>query len=271
MKRVYQMKTQAIRIALITILFMGAVEGRTLVRIPEGLSGASTTEMARQLVLERIDAIAENGQCSTAFAQEKIDLELLRSIVRQTRFYDATGLDGDLRFSSVVGRAASPDQTLRALALQVAADAFVLGYFENGRYIRAKRVVLGGGYFERSDPQVVELRPTTLEEKQALLLHEILHIALDKDDDVLNKRALCPLHLLSFCPNPEPAGHNRLERSPSAAMWNGFSSRTSGHMSDLMGHITAHIIYSHEFSGGYLAQIIVTSVSLYRAASYLQM
>jgi hypothetical protein len=200
MQRFCQVKTQAIRIALITILFMGAVGGRTLVRIPEQLPGAETTEMARQLVLERIDAIAENGQCSTAFAQEKIDLEILRSTVRQTRFYNAMGLEGDLTFSSVVGRAASPDQTLRTLALQVAGDAFVLGYVENGRYIRTKRVVLGRGYFERREPQVVALRSTTLEEKQALLLHEILHIALDKDDDVLNKRELCPLHLLSFCP-----------------------------------------------------------------------
>jgi hypothetical protein len=194
------MKTQAIRIALVTMLFMGAVGGRTLVRIPEQAPGASTTEMARQLILERIDAIAENGQCSTAFAQEKIDLEILRSTVQQTRFYDAIGLEGDLRFSSVVGKAASPDQTLRTLALQVAADAFVLGYVENGRYVRTKRVVLGRGYFERREPQVVALRPTTLEEKQALLLHEILHIALNKDDEVLNKRELCPLHLLFFCP-----------------------------------------------------------------------
>jgi hypothetical protein len=200
MQRFHQMKAQAIRIAFITILFMGAVGGRTLVRIPEQVPGASTTEMARQLVLERIDAVAENAQCSTALAQEKIDLEVLRSTVRQARFYDAMGLEGDLTFSSVVGRAASPDQTLRTLALQVAADAFVLGYVENGRYIRTKRVVLGRGYFERREPQVVALRPTTLEEKQALLLHEILHIALDKDDEVLNKRELCPLHLLFFCP-----------------------------------------------------------------------
>lgn len=200
MHRFCHMKTHAIRIALVTMLFLQAVGGRTLVRIPEQLPGAETTEMARQLVLEKIDAIAENGQCSAAFAQEKIDLEILRSTVRQTRFYDATGLEGDLRFSSVVGRAASPDQKLRTLALQVAADAFVLGYVENGRYMRTKRVVLGRGYFERRDPHVLALRPTTLEEKQALLLHEILHIALDRDDDVLNKRELCPLHLLSFCP-----------------------------------------------------------------------
>jgi len=212
MQRSYQMKTQATRITLIAILFMGALGGRTLVRVPEQLPGAETTEMARQLVLERIDAIADNGQCSTAFAQEKIDLETLRSTVRQTRFYDAMGLEGDLRFSSVVGRPASPDQTLRTLALQVAADAFVLGYVENGRYIRTKRVVLGRGYFERHEPQLVALRPTTLEEKQALLLHEILHIALDTDDVVLNKRELCPLHLLGFCPQSLNASGHGLPR-----------------------------------------------------------
>jgi hypothetical protein len=122
------------------------------------------------------------------------------------------GLEGDLRFSSVVGRAASPDQTLRTLALQVAADAFVLGYIENGRYIRTKRVVLGSGYFERREPQEVASRPTTLEEKEALLLHEILHIALDKDDVVLNKRELCPLHLLGFCPPSLNASGHGLPR-----------------------------------------------------------
>ena len=41
---------------------------------------------------------------------------------------------------------------------------------------------------------------TTEEEKQALLLHEILHIALDRDDDDLTRRGLCPLRLLAFCP-----------------------------------------------------------------------
>ena len=177
-------------------------------RIPEQLPGAETTEMARQLVLKRIDAIAENSLCSTAFAQEKIDLEILRSTVRQTRFYDTMGIEGDLTFGSVVGRAASPDQTLRTLALQVNADAFVLGYVENGRYIRTKHVVLGAGYFEWHEPQEVASRPTTLEEKEALLLHEILHIALDTDDHVLNRRELCPLHLLGFCPRSlNASGH----------------------------------------------------------------
>jgi hypothetical protein len=113
------------------------------VRIPQQPNAAETTQMARQLLLERIDAIAENSQCRNEFAREKIDLETLRSIVGQTRFYDAAGIEGDLRFSAVVGKPASPDQTLRTLALQVDADAFVLGYVDDGRYIRTNRVVLG--------------------------------------------------------------------------------------------------------------------------------
>jgi hypothetical protein len=195
----HQMKMHAVRIALMSILWMSALGGRTLVRIPQQPSAAGTTQMARQLLLERIDAIAENSQCRNEFAREEIDLETLRSIVRQTRFYDAAGIEGDLRFSAVVGKPASPDQTLRTLALQVDADAFVLGYVDGGRYIRTHRVVLGLGYFEQREPQGA-LRPSTLEEKQALLLHEILHIALGKGDDYLDKRELCPLRLLSFCP-----------------------------------------------------------------------
>ena len=46
---------------------------------------------------------------------------------------------------------------------------------------------------------------TTEEEKQALLLHEILHIALDRDDDDLNRRGLCPLRLLASCPRVSTA------------------------------------------------------------------
>jgi hypothetical protein len=41
---------------------------------------------------------------------------------------------------------------------------------------------------------------TTEEEKQALLLHEILHIVLDRDDDDLTRKGLCPLRLLAACP-----------------------------------------------------------------------
>jgi hypothetical protein len=169
-------------------------------RIPQRPDADETTLMARQLLLERIDAIAENTLCRNAFTREKIDLETLRSTVRHTRFYNAAGLEGDLRFSVVVGKPASPDQTLRTLSLHVDADAFVLGYVDDGRYIRTNRVVLGLGYFDQRAPLEGILRHTTLEEKQAVLLHEILHIALGKGDDYLHKRELCPLHLLSFCP-----------------------------------------------------------------------
>jgi hypothetical protein len=200
MRKTHQMKMHAVRIALISILWMSALGGGTLVRIPQQPVAAETTQMARQLLLERIDAIAENSQCRNEFAREKIDLVTLRSIVRQARFYDAGGAEGDLRFSAVVGKPASPDKTLHTLALQVDADAFVLGYVDDGRYIRTNRVVLGLGYFEQRAPQEGALRPTTLEEKQAILLHEMLHIALGKGDDYLDKRELCPLRLLSFCP-----------------------------------------------------------------------
>jgi hypothetical protein len=199
MRKSQHLNMRFVRIALVSILWMRALGGRTVVRIPQHPNALETTQMARQLVLERIDAIAENRQCRNEFAREEIDLETLRSIVRQTRFYDAAGIEGDLRFSAVVGKPASPDQTLRTLALQVDADAFVLGYVEGGQYIRTRRVVLGLGYFEQREPQGA-LRRTTLEEKQALLLHEILHIALGKGDDYLDKRELCPLRLLSFCP-----------------------------------------------------------------------
>src|SRR5260370_13902430 len=156
--------------------------------------------MALQLLLGRIDAIADSSKCRNEFDRKKIYVERVGSIVGETRFYDAAGIEGDIRFSAVVGKPASPDQTLRTLALQVDADAFVLGYVDDGRYIRTNRVVLGLGYFEQRATQEGVLRPTTLEEKQALLLHEILHIALGKGDDFLDRRELCPLRLLSFCP-----------------------------------------------------------------------
>ena len=183
MRKSHQMKTQAARATLITILWMSALGGRTLVRFPQQRDADETTLMARQLLLERIDAIAENSQCRNAFTREKIDLETLRSTVRHTRFYNAAGLEGDLRFSVAVGKPASPDQTLRTLALQVDADAFVLGYVDDGHYIRTNRVVLGLGYFDQRARLEGVWRHTTLEEKQAVLLHEILHIALGKDDD----------------------------------------------------------------------------------------
>jgi len=134
--------------------------------------------------------------------------------VQQTTFYNATGLEGDLKFSVIVGQPASPDRTIRVLAREVEADAFVLGYFVANRYIRTRHVVLARGYYEQADSMEGSLRPTTLEEKESLLLHEILHIALDKDDDDLNSRALCPLRLLSFCPRSQSAD-GPIEGSPS--------------------------------------------------------
>ena len=67
--------------------------------------------------------------------------------------------------------------------------------------------MLTRGYHEQLDPSDGGLRLTTMEEKQNLLLHEILHIALGKDDDDLNSRALCPLRLLAFCPRSRAVSH----------------------------------------------------------------
>jgi hypothetical protein len=110
--------------------------------------------------------------------------DLLRLTARQTRFYDATALEGDLRFSAVVGKAASPDGTLRTLASRVMADAFVLGYFDADRYVRTRHVVLTRGYLQQPNADDGALRPTTREEKQSLLLHEILHIALSQSQTI---------------------------------------------------------------------------------------
>src|SRR5574341_75941 len=169
-------------------------------RVTSEERAGETTAVAQKLLLERIDAIARAGHCREAFAQEQIDLDRVRLTTRQLRFYNAEGPEGDLRFSEVVGRPASPDQRLRDLARGLSADAFVLGYQEGGRYIRTKRVVLSRGYFWQGGPQEGTWRPTTEEEKQALLLHEVLHVALDVDDDDLSRRELCPLRLLAFCP-----------------------------------------------------------------------
>ena len=203
-----------VHICLLPMLCAGALAGGTLVRPPQRQHSDETTRMARELILERIDAIGSNEHCRQTFGQEKIDLNLLRRIVQQTTFYNATGLEGDLKFSVIVGQPASPDRTIRVLAREVEADAFVLGYFDANRYIRTRHVVLTRGYYEQAGSSDGSLRPTTPEEKQSLLLHEILHIALDKDDDDLNRRALCPLHLLSFCPRSQSAG-GPIEGSPS--------------------------------------------------------
>ena len=145
----------------------------------------------------------------------RLNLNMLRFTVEQTRFYNATGREGNLKFSAVVGKVASPDRTLRALASEVEADAFVLGYYDANRYVRTRRVVLTSGYHEQLDQGDGKLRPTTIQEKQNLLLHEILHIALGKDDNDLNSRALCPLRLLAFCPRSRSTGA-AIEGSPAS-------------------------------------------------------
>ena len=200
---------------LITTILIGMLGGRSIGAVAPQERSAETTQMARQLVLERIDEIGQNGHCRQTFGQEKIDLNLLRFTVQQTRFYDVTGREGYLKFSAVVGKAASPDRTLRVLASEVEADAFVLGYYDANRYVRTRHVVLTRGYHEQADPSDGTLRATTMEEKQNLLLHEIRHIALGKDDDDLNSRDLCPLRLLAFCPRSRTA-KAAIEGSPAS-------------------------------------------------------
>jgi hypothetical protein len=189
----------------VTLFWTGALHGSTLNRVILRENADRTTQMARRLVLIRIEEIAGNGHCVQIFGHEMIDLDVLRRTAQRTKFYDATDVEGDLKFSSVVGKPASPDQTLRTLALAVDADAFVLGYFDENQYVRTRNVVVTRGYHQQRDPRTGMIRPSSTEEKQSLLLHELLHIALNKDDDDLNSRALCPLRLLAFCP-----------RSPSA-------------------------------------------------------
>lgn len=159
-----------------------------------------TTAASRILALERIDSIAGADPCRQAFGRQKIDLDNVRLTVRQLRFYNSEGPEGDLRFSEVVGRSASPNQRLRDLAHGLTADAFVIGYQDGKRYVRTRHIVLSGGYFHQGSPQDGTWRVTTEGEKQALLLHEVLHVALNVDDDDLTRRKLCPLRLLAFCP-----------------------------------------------------------------------
>ena len=118
-------------------------------RLAREESAGETTAVAQKLVLERIDAIARAGRCREAFGQQQIDLARVRVVARQVRFYNAEGPEGDLRFSEVVGEPASPDHRLRDLSRGLSADAFVLGYQEDRRYIRTKHVVLSRGYFEQ--------------------------------------------------------------------------------------------------------------------------
>ncbi|HYO81086.1 MAG TPA: hypothetical protein VES20_06775 [Bryobacteraceae bacterium] len=159
-----------------------------------------TTRSARELVLTKIDTIEQTASCRQVFQDERIDLARLRRAAYRTRFYSVVGPEGNLTFSKVVGRPASPDDTLRELAREISADAFVLGYLEGPRYVRTSHVVLSHGYFAQEDAEHNRQRLTTPEEKQTLLLHELLHIALGIDDDDLNRRELCTLRLITFCP-----------------------------------------------------------------------
>lgn len=196
------MRIPAVLLPPIVLLFFAAVLSMATTPARQVLyeRAGQTTELARTLVLERIDAIERNGQCRQEFGKEMIDLDRVRMTVRRIRFYNAEGPEGDLRFSEVVGRPASPDSRLRDLSRGLSADAFVLGYPDSRGYIRTRNVVLSRGYFEQGDPHDGTWRLRSREEKQALLLHEALHIALDKDDDDLSQRELCPLRLLAFCP-----------------------------------------------------------------------
>ena len=59
---------------------------------------------------------------------------------------------------------------------------------------RTNHVVLSRGFCEQ-EVAPLQRRPTTIGEKQSLLAHELPHIALDRDDDDLSRRAFCPLRL----------------------------------------------------------------------------
>ena len=182
------------------LLLAGSTTGAAPARIQIANRASQTTERARELVLQRLEWIAGMKECRQAFIREKIDLDQVRAIAYKVRFYNAEGPEGELRFSDVVGKPASPNKQIRELARGLSADAFVLGYQDGGEYIRTREVVLNRGYFWQRDPEDGVWRMTTEEEKQALLLHEILHIVLNRDDDDLTRRGLCPLRLLASCP-----------------------------------------------------------------------
>jgi hypothetical protein len=185
------------------LLVASAIDG--LARTNIANRTGQTTERARQLILQKLEAISNMSDCRLAFDREKIDLGQLRATAYKVRFYNAEGPEGELRFSDVVGKPASPDESIRDLARGLSADAFVLGYRDSGKYIRTGKVVLNRGYFWQRNPQDGTWRMTTEEEKQALLLHEILHSALDRDDDDLTRRGLCPFRLLASCPRVSTA------------------------------------------------------------------
>ena len=193
------------------LLLAGSTTGAAPARIQIANRANQPTERARELVLQRLEWIAGMKECRKAFVREKIDLDQVRATAHKVRFYNAEGPEGELRFSEVVGKPASPDEQIRDLAHGLSADAFVLGYQDGGKYIRTREVVLSRGYFWQRNSQDGTWRMTTEEEKQALLLHEILHIALDRDDDDLTRRGLCPLRLLASCPRVStaaPPGNN---------------------------------------------------------------
>ena len=187
------------------LLLAGSTSGAPPARMYVANRASHTTELARELVLRRLEWIAGRNECRQAFIREKIDLDQVRATAYKVRFYNAEGPEGELRFSDVVGKPASPDEQIRDLARGLSADAFVLGYQDGRKYIRSKEVILNRGYFWQTNAQDGTWRMTTEEEKQALLLHEILHIALDRDDDDLNRRELCPLRLLARCPRVSAA------------------------------------------------------------------
>ncbi|HJZ97286.1 MAG TPA: hypothetical protein VKE70_12330 [Candidatus Solibacter sp.] len=182
------------------LLLAGTTTGAAPARMYIANRASQTTELARNLLLQRLEWIAGRSDCRQSFIREMIDLEQVRATAHKVRFYSADGPEGELRFSDVVGKPASPNEQIRALARGLSADAFVLGYQDGGEYIRTREVVLNHGYFWQRDPQDRVWRMTTDEEKQALLLHEILHIVLNRDDDDLTRRGLCPLRLLASCP-----------------------------------------------------------------------
>lgn len=187
------------------LLLAGSTTGAAPARMYTANRASQTTERARELVSQRLEWIAGMKECRQAFIREKIDLDQVRAIAYKVRFYNAEGPEGELRFSDVVGKPASPDEQIRDLARGLSADAFVLGYQVGGEYIRTREVVLNHGYFWQRDPQDGVWRMTTEEEKQALLLHEVLHIVLNRDDDDLTRRGLCPLRLLASCPRASQA------------------------------------------------------------------
>ena len=187
------------------LLLAGSTTGAAPARMSIANRASQTTELARELVLQRLEWIAGRNECRQAFLREKIDLDQVRATAYKVRFYNAEGPEGELRFSDVVGKPASPNEQIRDLARGLSADAFVLGYQDGRKYIRSKEVILNRGYFWQTNAQDGTWRMTTEEEKQALLLHEILHIVLNRDDDDLTRRGLCPLRLLAACPRVSTA------------------------------------------------------------------